>query len=112
MAMIEISAEDIVMNLVMHGGDARSLAIEAMRFARQNDFAKAESLLTDAQKALNEAHNFQTDLIQSEMGGGDPVRVSLLMVHGQDHLMNAMTVLDLAAEIVALNKQLHEQGSI
>lgn len=112
MAMIEVSAEDIVMNLVIHGGDARSLAIEAMRAARENDFAKAESLLKEAQTALNEAHNFQTELIQGEMGGGDPVRVSLLMVHGQDHLMNAMTVLDMATEIVALNKQLHEKGSV
>lgn len=112
MAMVEISAEDIVMNLVVHGGDARSLAIEAIRAARENEFAKAESLLTDAQAALNEAHNFQTDLIQGEMGGGDPVHVSLLMVHGQDHLMNAMTVLDMATEIVALNKLLHEKGLV
>jgi len=110
--MKEISAEDIVMNLVVNGGDARSKAIEAIRAARENHFADADQLLVDAQEAVNSAHHFQTDLIQGEMGGGDPVLVSLLMVHGQDHLMNAMTVMDLAAEIVALNKLLHEKGAV
>lgn len=107
--MREISAEDIVMNLVVNGGDARSKAMEAIRVARENNFDEAEKLLKEATEALNNAHNFQTDLIQSEMGGEEPARVSLLMVHGQDHLMNAMTVCDLAAEIVELNKLLYEK---
>ena len=110
--MREISAEDIVMNLVVTGGDARSKAIEAIRAARENRFEDADQLLAEAQETVNQAHNFQTDLIQSEMGGGDPVLVSLLMVHGQDHLMNALTVMDLAAEIVELNKLLHEKGAV
>lgn len=110
--MKEVSVEDIVMNLVMNGGDARSCAIEAIRAARENRYDDADKLLKDATAALNKAHNFQTDLIQSEMGGAEPTRVSLLMVHGQDHLMNAMTVCDLAAEIVDLNKLLHEKGIV
>ncbi len=63
--MKEISAEDIVMNLVMNGGDARSNAIEAIRAARENRFEDAEKLLADAQAAMNNAHHFQTDLIQA-----------------------------------------------
>lgn len=110
--MREISAEDIVMNLVVNGGDARSKAIEAIRAARENRFEDADKLLVEAQDAVNNAHHFQTDLIQGEMGGDEPVLVSLLMVHGQDHLMNAMTVMDMAAEIVELNRLLHEKGAV
>jgi PTS system cellobiose-specific IIA component len=40
---------------------------------------------------------------------GDHAKVTLLMVHSQDHLMNAITFRDLAGEIVALYKRLSTQ---
>ena len=40
------------------------------------------------------------------MNGGN---ATLLMVHSQDHLMNAITFRDLAGEIVALYKRLAEK---
>ena len=101
--MKQISAEDIVMNLVCNGGDCRSKALQAIRTARAGNITEAEALLEEAQKSLQAAHHFQTDLIQGE---GEPVEVRLLMVHGQDHLMDAMVVSDLAYEMVELCKEL------
>jgi cellobiose PTS system EIIA component len=40
---------------------------------------------------------------------GDHANVTLLMVHSQDHLMNAITFRDLAGEMVDLYKQLSEK---
>ncbi|STY42998.1 Lactose-specific phosphotransferase enzyme IIA component [Listeria grayi] len=54
-----------------------------------------------ADDALLEAHHSQTALIQGE-ARGDRTEVSLLLVHAQDHLMNAITFKDLAKEIVEL----------
>ena len=72
--MKQISAEDIVMNLVCNGGDCRSKALQAIRTARAGNIAEAETLLEEAQKSLQAAHHFQTDLIQSEMQeDGEPV---------------------------------------
>ncbi|EAG9877164.1 PTS lactose/cellobiose transporter subunit IIA, partial [Listeria monocytogenes] len=51
--------------------------------------------------ALLEAHHSQTSLIQGE-ARGEKAEVSLLLVHAQDHLMNAITFKDLAKEIVDL----------
>jgi PTS system cellobiose-specific IIA component len=34
--------------------------------------------------------------------------MSLLAVHAQDHVMNAMTVRDLALEIIAMSKELRK----
>ena len=36
--------------------------------------------------------------------------LSLLMVHGQDHLMNAITFLDMAKEMVDVYRKLEEVG--
>lgn len=94
----------VVMELIVNAGDGRSLAIQAIREARVGKFEEAESLLEQCCEALTRCHHAQTDLIQSEINGqGTPV--SLLMVHAQDHIMNAMTVKDLAAELVAMLKE-------
>lgn len=43
-------------------------------------------------------------MIQDEING-ESTAVSLLMVHAQDHLMNAQTVKDLAEEFIYLIKE-------
>lgn len=101
--MEDKSMECIIMNLVINGGDARSYALEAIRAARKKDFDKADELIRECELAIGKAHITQTELIQKE-AGGKHIEVQLLMVHAQDHLMNAMTVKDLAIEIIELCK--------
>ena len=91
--------EMIVMRLVVNGGNARSTAIEALRAAKVGDFKKADELMEEADTILKEAHEIQTEMIQNELNG-NKVEVGLLMVHAQDHLMNAMTVMDLCKEMI------------
>ncbi len=91
--------EMIVMKLVVNGGNARSTAIEALRAAKVGDFMKADELMEEADTILKEAHEIQTEMIQNELNG-NKVEVGLLMVHAQDHLMNAMTVMDLSKEMI------------
>jgi cellobiose PTS system EIIA component len=93
--------EQVIFQIILHGGNGRSAAMEAMFAAKQGDFEGAREKLKEAETALNDAHHIQTSLIQGEIRG-ETTAVSLLMVHAQDHLMNAMTVKDLAAEMVEL----------
>lgn len=79
--------------------------MEAIAFAKQADFIKAGAKLQEAQEALNEAHKSQTSLIQAEIRG-ERNEVTLLMVHAQDHLMNAMTIKDMATEFVSLYEKM------
>ncbi|MBV7508250.1 PTS lactose/cellobiose transporter subunit IIA [Bacillus sp. sid0103] len=93
--------EHVIFQIILHGGNGRSAAMEAMLAAKQGDFVGAREKLKEADHALNGAHHIQTSLIQGEIRG-EKTEVSLLMIHAQDHLMNAMTVKDLAAEMVEL----------
>lgn len=95
--------ETMLMELVVNAGDGRSLAIQAIRAAREGNFPEASSLIAQCDEALTRCHNTQTGLIQSELQGKS-VNINLLMVHAQDHIMNAMTVKDLALEIIAILK--------
>lgn len=95
------SMEMIIMELVVGGGEARSLAMEAIRSARKGDFGAADELLRRCDDVLLKTHQIQTGLIQKE-AAGEHISVQLLMVHAQDHIMNAMTVRDLAGELVEI----------
>ena len=106
MAMTPDEYDELVMNLVVEGGNARSLAMEAIQTAKKGDLVRAEELLKECDEALVEAHNAQTDLIQAEIQG-EHIQVMLLMVHAQDHLMDAMVVKDMAREIVDLYKKIN-----
>ncbi|MCW6652453.1 PTS lactose/cellobiose transporter subunit IIA [Aerococcaceae bacterium NML191292] len=99
---------EVVMSLIMHGGDAKGKAVEAIRAAKQYDFELAEAKLKEAHEALNTAHRSQTNLLTQE-ASGDAVAVSLLMVHGQDHLMTALTFIDLAKELVEVYRELERK---
>ena len=63
---------------------------------------RASAARIDGQLIL-EAHEIQTEMIQNELNG-KKVEVGLLMVHAQDHLMNAMTVMDLCKEMIDILK--------
>lgn len=94
-----------IMGLIVNGGNAKSSAMEAIQAAKKGDFKEADAKLKEADSALSEAHNSQTGMLTKE-ASGDHVKVTLLMVHSQDHLMNAITFRDLAGEIVDLYKKL------
>ncbi len=97
--------EVIIFNIITHSGEARSSSMEAIHHAKSGDFVKAEGCIEDAQKKLALAHEIQTTLIQQE-AGGNRVELSLLMIHAQDHLMNAITIKDMASEFIALYRSM------
>ncbi|MFZ7133357.1 MAG: PTS lactose/cellobiose transporter subunit IIA [Eubacteriales bacterium] len=102
-----ISLESIVVELILKGGDAKGKAIEAIREAKVGNFIVAEKKLEEANESLVKAHEFQTKLLQEEASRDSATEISLLLIHGQDHLMNAITTKDLANEIVDLCKLIY-----
>lgn len=99
----------IVMGLIMAGGNAKNCAVEAITAAKKGDFSLAKEKLKDANQAIVDAHNVQTDMLTKE-AQGEHTEIDLYMVHAQDHLMTGITFVDLAKEIIAVYKRLDEEG--
>ncbi len=93
--------EMTIFSIISQGGDARSSCMEAINYAKAGNFIDAERSMEDAEKKLEAAHKEQTRLIQME-AGGERIELSLLLVHAQDHLMNAGVVKDMAREFIDL----------
>lgn len=97
--------EQIVINLIVNSGSARSSAIEAIQYAKAGDMEKANESLQQAKESVNEAHHSQTEMIQGEIRG-EKTPLSLLMVHAQDHLMTSLVVIDLAQEFIDIYEKI------
>lgn len=96
---------NVIMNIIAHAGNARTKAMEAIKLAEENKIEEARLLLNEADDEVKLAHRSQTGLIQDE-AKGKRVEVSLFMVHAQDHLMNAITVIDLAEKFINLYEKI------
>lgn len=90
--------------IILSSGNARSVIHEAFAAMREGDYDKAEELLAAANADMLEAHHSQTGLLQ-EYASGTEVKVEIIMVHAQDHLMTTMTLREVALEMLALYRK-------
>ncbi|MCS6742160.1 PTS N,N'-diacetylchitobiose transporter subunit IIA [Acinetobacter baumannii] len=97
--------EEIIMGLIINSGQARSIAYAALKKAKQGDFAQAKKMMEQSRTALNEAHKIQTRLIGDDQGLGK-TKVSLVLVHAQDHLMTSMLARELVTELIELHEKI------
>lgn len=97
--------EQMCMGLIVNAGEGRSCAMEALAYARKGDYEHAQEKISQAEDALLEAHREQISMIQQE-AMGERTEVTLLLVHAQDHIMNAMTVLDLVREMIMMYQRM------
>lgn len=100
--------EDIIMQLIMNAGDAKSDCIIALQEARQGNFDKAFELLDEANKKILVIHRMQSEMMQKECSG-EKVELSILLVHAQDHLTNAIVTFDLANEFISYMSETEEK---
>ncbi|WP_010096095.1 PTS lactose/cellobiose transporter subunit IIA [Ornithinibacillus scapharcae] len=102
------SIEDIQtlsFNIILHAGNARSSAMEAISYAKDYNFSVAREKIKEAEQAFVEAHHVQTELLQNE-ASGKKNEVTVILVHAQDHLMTALTVKDLANEMIDMYEKM------
>lgn len=85
-------------------GDSLSLNFEALEKAKKGEYEACDALKKQARARMAEAHHHQTDLLSREAAGED-FALSLIVVHAQDHLMNAVLSEKLVDELIALHKK-------
>ena len=98
--------------LILHGGNAHSLAMQAVTEARSGAFDKAEEMLQRANAEEMEAHRAQTALLAKEAQGVETTP-DILLVHALDHVSAGSPNIDWARELVDLYRRVCalEEGS-
>lgn len=96
---------EAIMGLIIHSGNAKSDAMEAIAAAKAGDFELADEKIKSGEASLVEAYHAQTGMLTEE-AKGNHMEVTLLTVHSQDHLMTSIAFTDLAKEIIDLYKKI------
>src|SRR5699024_12390364 len=96
-----MKTEEIVFQIILHAGNARSFSMEAISLAKMQQIKQAKEKIEEAKKEVSQAHTIQTDLISKE-SKGEQTEVTLILVHEQDHFMNAFIIYDLANDFIDL----------
>lgn len=89
------------LELVSYSGDARSNYLWAINLAKKGNLEDAKAKVIEGNEMLKEAHIAQTDLLHAE-AQGNYSDVTMIMVHGQDHLMTTVLLKDLVGTIIEL----------
>ncbi|SCZ01960.1 PTS lactose/cellobiose transporter subunit IIA [Alkaliphilus peptidifermentans] len=98
--------EQIIFEIILHAGNARAEAYEALKSAQNNEFDKSIEFIKNADNEIKIAHKSQTNMIQREING-EKVEMSLLFVHAQDHLMTAIAEKSLIENMINLYKRIN-----
>jgi len=98
--------EEQIMGIIINAGQSRSLCFEALQSAKAGDFADADEKMKQAQHYAREAHLVQTQLIEADEGEGK-TKMTLVMVHAQDHLMTSILAKELVTEFIDIYRTRH-----
>lgn len=96
--------QTVAFEIILSGGNGRSMIHEAFALMREGKLDEAEEKLKEAEKSIIDAHNSQTDLLQA-YASGEELIMEIIMVHAQDHLMTTMTLKEVALEMLAMYRQ-------
>lgn len=99
--------DEISFEMIAKNGAARSIFIEALRWADKGEFHEAEILMKEGEAMLVEAHEIHGELITS-VARGEEVIMDLLLVHAEDQMMAAEMFKLLSREFISIHKRLHK----
>ena len=99
--------EMISFNIISNVGMARASSIEAIDFALDGDFEKANEKIEEGHQFFLNGHHAHAELIQMEANGDDNI-LSLLLVHAEDQLMSAENFKILADRFIKLGHKINK----
>lgn len=90
------------MPLITEASQAKTLAFEALSFAKEKDAQTYEELVSKSKKHLIAAHKKQTQLL-SLNSGEQQAEINIYVIHAMDHVANAQMIYQMTQELAELH---------
>ncbi|GGD05273.1 PTS lactose/cellobiose transporter subunit IIA [Enterococcus wangshanyuanii] len=100
-------SETDVMQIIVYAGNAKSLAMNAIKEARKGAIDTAKKMLDESKDNLKIAHQQHTDILQNFANNPDEP-ATMFLTHAQDHMMAAITATDFTKELIDLHEEMQE----
>ncbi|MGX7245975.1 PTS lactose/cellobiose transporter subunit IIA [Enterococcus quebecensis] len=100
-------SETDVMQIIVYAGNAKSLAMNAIKEAKGGEIVAAKKMLEESKSNMKIAHQHHTDILQTFASNPDE-SANMFLTHAQDHMMAAITVTDFTKEFIDLHEEMQE----
>lgn len=95
--------DQLMMDLIVHGGAAKSGYIEAVQLAKEENHDGIAALLKEADKNFEEAHKIHFEILNLESDKKSSMQ-QLMLIHAEDQLNSAEIFKVLSEEMIELYK--------
>ena len=96
---MNIDTEAYSFQLILHSGNARSLAFEALQAAKNSTFDEANKKYDEAKAELIEAQKMHAQLLRM-MANNEKIEITLLLIHGEDHITASSMAVENTREFI------------
>ncbi|AGB42009.1 phosphotransferase system cellobiose-specific component IIA [Halobacteroides halobius DSM 5150] len=100
----QVNLNKVAFNITLHGGNAKDLAHDALKAAKEGNNERAENLLEEAREEFNKGHEVQSQAMKQD-DKEDKVYTNMLLAHAMDHLMAAKSEMVLIEELIELHQK-------
>ncbi|MCI6157003.1 PTS lactose/cellobiose transporter subunit IIA [Peptoniphilaceae bacterium SGI.137] len=106
--MSEVNEKDyeLIFQIILSAGQARTTAEEAMNKLEEYDFDAFDRLIEQAKTEYIQCHEMQTGMLNKE-ASGERNEVNIFLVHAQDHITMASLTLDHARRFRKIYEELN-----
>jgi PTS system cellobiose-specific IIA component len=97
----EEELEEQIFEIISNVGAAKSCFIESIQEAKKGNIEKARSLIAEGDVSFAAGHKVHHAMLQREMEG-NPVKISLIVLHTEDQIMAADSFKTIAGAFIDL----------
>ncbi|ERI89730.1 PTS system, Lactose/Cellobiose specific IIA subunit [Clostridiales bacterium oral taxon 876 str. F0540] len=101
--------EQSAFKLILHSGNARSLAYEGLGLIKSGKKEEGLALYNEAKKELLEAQKKHSEFLHRAVTEQQE-NVPLLLIHAEDHISSSQVVVELVKEIMDLYGRLGDKS--
>ncbi len=97
--------EQVCLQIILHSGNGRSLAFEALREQEQGLSTSAKQKIQEAKEELILAGRQHAQLLQ-QYAKEEALQPTMFVVHAEDHMASSQVVVELVQEMIKLYERM------
>lgn len=91
--------------IILHSGNARSIAYEALGKVKQGQMEEAKKKFAEAKDELTQAGCQHAQLLQRFVTD-ESLQVEMLLVHAEDHMSSSNVIVEMVQELMEVYERL------
>ncbi len=102
---MKLDAEQYSFQLILHSGNARSMAYEALGLVKNKQTEEGEELYKKAKEELIEAQKIHAQMLRIMASHTENLDINLLLIHAEDHIASSSVACEMTKEFIELYKK-------